>query len=330
MPLPQPLPLLSDPITLLLLGGIATVGLVLIGAFVTAWVGRQEEERLEKLIFPADQETREETQRLIRREQKTGIDKRLERTSWWENLRWGLSRAGLRLKPSEYIALRIGAIVAGTFLGYVLGGQSLLFTILGFLLGFWGFGWYIRFLQQRRLNQFNAQLVDTLNLIINGLRAGFSLPQALDAVAKEMPPPVSEEFRRLVQELQIGIPRDKALDNLVKRMPSQDLDLVVTAMKIQQEVGGPLTEILENTVHTIRERIRIQGEIRTLTAQVRFSGMILSLMPICLFLIIYRIAPDYAGQFLQNGLCGYSMLGLALVLIGTGYYIMRRIAQIEV
>ncbi len=328
MPLPLPL-LLSDPITLLLLGGIVTVGLVLVGALVTVWVGRQEEERLEKLIFPADQEAREEAQRLVRRE-RIGIDKRLERTSWWENLRWGLSRAGLRLKPSEYIALRVISVILGTFLGYVLGGQTLLFTLLGFLVGLLGFGWYIRYLQQRRLNQFNEQLVDTLNLIINGLRAGFSLPQALDAVAKEMPPPVSEEFRRLVQELQIGIPRDKALDNLVKRMPSQDLDLVVTAMKIQQEVGGPLTEILENTVHTIRERIRIQGEIRTLTAQVRFSGMVLSLMPICLFLIIYRIAPDYAGQFLRNGLCGYSMLGLALVLIGTGYYIMRRIAQIEV
>ncbi len=327
---PLPIPLFSDPITLLLLGGIATVGLVLIGALVTVWVGRQEEERLEKLIFPEDQEAREETQRLVRQAQKTGIDKRLERTSWWENLRWGLSRAGLRLKPSEYIALRIITVIVGTFLGYVLGGQSLLFTVLGFFLGLVGFGWYIRYLQQRRLNQFNGQLVDTLNLIINGLRAGFSLPQALDAVAKEMPPPVSEEFRRLVQELQIGIPRDKALDNLVKRMPSQDLDLVVTAMKIQQEVGGPLTEILENTVHTIRERIRIQGEIRSLTAQVRFSGTVLSLMPICLFLAIYRIAPDYAGQFLQNGLCGYSMLGLALVLIGTGYYIMQRIAQIEV
>ncbi len=328
MPLPLPL-LLSDPITLLLLGGIVTVGLVLVGALVTVWVGRQEEERLEKLIFPADQEAREEAQRLVRRE-RIGIDKRLERTSWWENLRWGLSRAGLRLKPSEYIALRVISVILGAFLGYVLGGQTVLFTLLGSLVGLLGFGWYIRFLQQRRLNQFNEQLVDTLNLIINGLRAGFSLPQALDAVAKEMPPPVSEEFRRLVQELQIGIPRDKALDNLVKRMPSQDLDLVVTAMKIQQEVGGPLTEILENTVHTIRERIRIQGEIRTLTAQVRFSGTVLSLMPVCLFLAIYRLAPDYAGQFLRNGLCGYSMLGLALVLIGTGYYIMRRIAQIEV
>ena len=329
MPLPLA-SLLTDPITLLLLGGIVTVGLVLIGALVTVWTGRQEVGRIEALLLPEEREVQEETRRLLQREDKSRFDKRLESTTWWENLRWSLSRAGLRLKPSEYIALRVLAVVLGTLLGFLLGGRSLLFTFLGFFLGLFGFGWYIRFLQQRRLKQFNEQLVDTLNLIINGLRAGFSLPQALDAVAKEMPPPVSDEFRRLVQELQIGIPRDRALDNLVKRMPSQDLDLVVTAMKIQQEVGGPLTEILENTVHTIRERIRIQGEIRSLTAQVRYSGMVLSLMPICLFLAIYRIAPDYAGQFLQNGLCGYSMLGLALILIAMGYYIMQRIAQIEV
>ncbi len=328
MPLPFPIPL--DPITLILLGGIVTVSLVLVGALVTVWVGRAEVERLEELITPEEREAKEAQKRLSRQERWAGIDKRLERTSWWENLRWGLSRAGLRLKPTEYIALRVISVILGTFLGYVLGGQTLLFTLLGFLAGLFGFGWYIKYLQRKRLQQFNEQLVDTLNLVINSLRAGFSVPQALDAVAKEMPPPISEEFRRLVQELQIGIPRDKALDNLVKRMPSEDLDLVVTAMKIQQEVGGPLTEILENTVHTIRERIRIQGEIRTLTAQVRYSGTILSLMPICLFLIIYRIAPDYAGQFLQNGLCGYSMLGLGLALIGTGYFIMQRIAQIEV
>ncbi len=211
-----------------------------------------------------------------------------------------------------------------------MGGRTLLFTFLGFGVGLFGFGYYIKFLQRRRLQQFNAQLVDTLNLVINGLRAGFSLLQALDSVAKEMPPPISEEFRRVVQEVQIGIPMDQALDNLVKRMPSEDLDMVITAMKLQREVGGPLTEILESTVHTIRERIRIQGEIRTLTAQVRYSGMILALMPIFLFLIIYRIAPDYAGEFLRNGLCGYLMMGIGLVLIGVGYFAMQRIAQIEV
>lgn len=332
MPIPLPQVLLSDPLTLVLLGAIITIGLILVGAVVTAWVGRQETEQLESLLAPGEEERRalEESRRAVREERWEGLNKQLERTAWWENLRWGLSRAGLRLTPTEYIALRILAVILGTLLGYALGGRSLLFTLLGLVVGLFGFGWYIKFLQRRRLKQFNDQLVDTLNLLINSLRAGFSLPQALDAVAKEMPPPVSEEFRRVVQEIQIGIPLDQALDNLVKRMPSEDLDLVVTAMKIQREVGGPLTEILENAVHTIRERIRIQGEISALTAQVRYSGIILSLMPICLFLIIYRIAPDYAGQFLQNGLCGYSMLGLGLMLIGIGYFAMQRIAQIEV
>ncbi len=328
MPFALPIPL--DPITLLLLGGVVTIGLLLVGALVTGLAGRSELERLEERLSPEEREVMEAQRRVTREERLAGLNKQLERTTWWENLRWGLSRAGLRLKPTEYIALRILAVILGTFLGYVLGGRTLLFTLLGFGVGLFGFGYYIKFLQRRRLQQFNAQLVDTLNLVINGLRAGFSLLQALDSVAKEMPPPISEEFRRVVQEVQIGIPMDQALDNLVKRMPSEDLDMVITAMKIQREVGGPLTEILESTVHTIRERIRIQGEIRTLTAQVRYSGMILALMPIFLFLIIYRIAPDYAGEFLRNGLCGYLMMGVGLMLIGVGYFAMQRIAQIEV
>ncbi len=328
MPFSLPIPL--DPITLLLLGGVVTIGLLLVGALVTGLAGRSELERLEERLSPEEREVMEAQRRVTREERLAGLNKQLERTTWWENLRWGLSRAGLRLKPTEYIALRILAVILGTFLGYILGGRTLLFTFLGFGVGLFGFGYYIKFLQRRRLQQFNAQLVDTLNLVINGLRAGFSLLQALDSVAKEMPPPISEEFRRVVQEVQIGIPMDQALDNLVKRMPSEDLDMVITAMKIQREVGGPLTEILESTVHTIRERIRIQGEIRTLTAQVRYSGMILALMPIFLFLIIYRIAPDYAGEFLRNGLCGYLMMGIGLVLIGVGYFAMQRIAQIEV
>ncbi len=328
MPFSLPIPL--DPITLLLLGGVVTIGLLLVGALVTGLAGRSELERLEERLSPEEREVMEAQRRVTREERLAGLNKQLERTTWWENLRWGLSRAGLRLKPTEYIALRILAVILGTFLGYVLGGRTLLFTLLGFGVGLFGFGYYIKFLQRRRLQQFNAQLVDTLNLVINGLRAGFSLLQALDSVAKEMPPPISEEFRRVVQEVQIGIPMDQALDNLVKRMPSEDLDMVITAMKIQREVGGPLTEILESTVHTIRERIRIQGEIRTLTAQVRYSGMILALMPIFLFLIIYRIAPDYAGEFLRNGLCGYLMMGVGLMLIGVGYFAMQRIAQIEV
>ncbi len=328
MPFPLPVPL--DPITLLIVGGIVTVGLLLVGALVSSLAGRSELERLEAHLSPEEKAMLESQRKVSREERLAGLNKQLERTTWWENLRWGLSRAGLRLTPTEYIALRILAVILGTVLGYLLGGRTLLFTVLGFLAGLFGFGYYVKFLQRRRLNQFNDQLVDTLNLLINGLRAGFSVLQAMDAVAREMPPPISEEFRRVVQEVQIGIPMDQALDNLVKRMPSEDLDMVVTAMKIQREVGGPLTEILESTVHTIRERIRIQGEIRTLTAQVRYSGIILALMPIFLFLVIYRLAPDYAGEFLRNGLCGYSMMGVGLMLIAAGYFIMQRIAQIEV
>jgi hypothetical protein len=118
-----------------------------------------------------------------------------------------------------------------------------------------------------------------LNLMVNGLRAGYSTMQAMESISKELPPPVCDEFRRVVQEMQIGIPMETALDNLLRRIPSPDLDFVVTAINVQREVGGNLSEILDSISFTIRERVRIKGEIRVLTSQVRASGTVLSLIP---------------------------------------------------
>lgn len=331
-----PFPIPTDPLTLALFGGVVVVALLLVGAIVTAWTSRGELERLEQMLSPEERAFLEDraTREALRKEEEeffARLNKRLEQTGWWESLRWTLSRAGLRLRPGEYLVMRAAAVVLGGLAGFLFGGRvRWLFTLLGVLLGFFGFGFYVRWRQNRRIVEFENQLVDVLNLLINSLRAGFSLLQAMDAVAKEMPPPAGEEFRRVVQEIQLGIPMEDALDNLLRRLPSPDLDLVVTAMKINRTVGGPLTELLETVVETIRERIRLKGEIRALTAQVRYSGMILALLPIALFLILMRIAPDYVGEFLRNGLAGYIVMGLALFLIGTGYYVMRRLGEIEV
>jgi len=331
-----PFPIPTDPLSLALFGVVILVALLLVGAIVSSFASRGELARLEEALseeeraFLQDRATRE----ALRREEEeffASLNKRLEQTTWWESLRWSLSRAGLRLRPGEYLILRALAVVLGGFLGFVFGGRiRWLFTLLGLLAGLFGFGFYVRWRQNRRVIQFENQLVDVLNLIINSLRAGFSLLQAMDAVAKEMPPPAGEEFRRVVQEIQLGIPMEDALDNLLRRLPSEDLDLVITAMKINREIGGPLTELLETVVDTIRERIRLKGEIRALTAQVRYSGMILALLPIGLFLILTRIAPDYVGEFFHSGLAGYVVMGIALLLIGSGYYVMRRLGEIEV
>ena len=124
-----------------------------------------------------------------------------------------------------------------------------------------------RIARDNGLRAFSDQLGDSLNLMVNGLRSGYSVLQAMEAVSREMPPPISAEFARVVQEVQIGLPLDQALGNMLRRIKSDDLDLVITAINVQREVGGNLAEILDVISFTIRERVRIKGEVRTLTAQ---------------------------------------------------------------
>jgi len=154
----------------------------------------------------------------------------------------------------------------------------------------------------------------------------------MEAVSKELPPPISDEFRRVVQEMQLGVPMEKALDNLLRRIPSPDLDFVVTAINVQREVGGNLAEIIDIISYTIRERIRIKGEIRVLTAQVSYSGKVLSFMPVGLVVILYFLNPDYILEMFtpDNIICGSIAFGTALLLIIVGYVVMNKIAQIEV
>jgi tight adherence protein B len=191
---------------------------------------------------------------------------------------------------------------------------------------------YVKRQQAVRLQKFNDQLPDMLNLMVNGLRAGYSNMMAMEAVSKELPPPISDEFRRVVREMQLGITMEDALANLLRRIPSADLDLIITAMNIQREVGGNLAEILDIISYTIRERIRIKREIETLVAQVLYSGRILALMPIGLALFLYTFNPDYMGQFFlpQNRICGIPMLTCGGLMIIAGYFAMNKVADIEV
>jgi len=171
-----------------------------------------------------------------------------------------------------------------------------------------------------------------LNLMVNGLRAGYSTMQAMEAISKELPPPICDEFLRVVQEMQLGIPMETALDNLLRRIPSEDLDFVVTAINVQREVGGNLSEILDSISFTIRERVRIKGEIRVMTAQVRASGTLLSLIPMGLALVLWFMNPDYLLSFFEgpSPLCGWAAIALIIIMIAVGYFVMMKIADIEV
>jgi len=262
------------------------------------------------------------------------VNRRVEKSSWGDKLSRSLARADLKFKPGEFIAFIIIIAISLGGGAWFLGGSDPIAknvsAVIGLIMGIAVPLVYVRSQQGRRLTKFNNQLGDMLNLMVNGLRAGYSTMQAMEAVSKELPPPINEEFRRVVQEMQLGIPMDKALENLMRRIPSEDLDFVVTAINVQREVGGPLAEILDTIAYTIRERVRIKGEIKVMTAQVTMSGRILSGVPFAVFLIIWFINQEYMMEFFNNPLCGGLAIGTGVIMIGIGYFIMMKIADIEV
>ena len=216
---------------------------------------------------------------------------------------------------------------------------SKLMAVVGFLFGLRLPRMYINFAANRRMRAFDGQLGDTLNLWVNALRSGYSVLQAMETIATELPPPVSKEFERVVQEVRLGLGLEQALANMYRRVPSEDLDMVITAVNIQREVGGNLAEVLDTISFTIRERVRIKGEIKTLTAQGRISGWIISLLPIGLGLVLYAMNPEYVSElwvreapwiFKPIVPCGWLVIGVGVILIGIGALAIRKIVDIEV
>ena len=242
-----------------------------------------------------------------------------------------LAKADLKLRTSEYLGIQIGLTVLLFLIGFIrFGGiygiaQALVMGVVGYLIP----GFYVKFRQRRRLKAFNNQLGDTLLLLSNALKAGYSFAQAVDTVAKNASPPISEEFSRAVREMNLGGSVEEALNNMIKRIESPDFDLVVTAVAIHRTVGGNLAEILDNIAHTIRERIRIKGEIRTLTAQASASGTLITLMPIGLCVFMYFVTPSYFKPMTESFI-GWAMLGAAAFFIFIGNLIIRKIVAIEV
>ncbi len=316
---------------ILIIGGSLVFLLFLIGIIVTVTSEQSLiEERLGKYIETEVQAAKEKGERAT----PVGdwLETRIEKFSWGSNISRDLARADLKLRTGEYLALMVIAGIGVGALIWYLGGQSLILGFVGVIIGASLPRAYVRRLQGQRLLRFNDQLADMLNLMVNGLRAGYSTMQAMEAVSKEMPAPISDEFRRVVQETQIGLAMERALDNLLRRIPSDDLDLVIAAMNVQREVGGNLAEILDTISHTIRERVRIKGEIRVLTAQVMYSGKFLSSMPILISLALWVLNKPYMMQFFnpETRVVGLIMLSIGAVMIMAGYFVMTRIATIEV
>ncbi len=257
------------------------------------------------------------------------LNRALEGRKVSENLSTQLARADLKLTVGEFLILQVLAALGIGAAAYLLSGAIVL-GILAVVLGWFVPRWFVSYRQGVRLRAFNDQLGDALNLMVNGLRSGYSVMQAMEAVSREMPPPIAAEFSRVVQEVQIGIALDQAMNNMLRRIKSDDLDLVVTAINVQREVGGNLAEILDVISFTIRERVRIKGEIRTLTAQGRYSGYVISLLPIGLALVLFCVNKPYVSRLFTSGWCGWAMVVCGLLMIGTGFIAIQKIVTIEV
>jgi len=269
------------------------------------------------------------------------LNKVVEGRDFGANLARELARADLRLKPSEYLFIQLGSIVGVPVLLFIFGFflpalQSPLALLIGAFVGFLLPRFWLNRRKNGRLNAFNKQLPDTITLIANALRAGSSFLQAIELVVRESRPPISTEFSRVIREVNLGLPFEQALENMVRRVRSDDLELMATAISIQHQVGGNLAEILDSIAYTIRERIRIKGEIRTLTAQQRLSGYVVGLLPIGLAGFLFIAAPGFMDPMFANppSIAGLPA-GVVILLFGgfmmfIGFMLIRRIVDIEV
>jgi tight adherence protein B len=245
-----------------------------------------------------------------------------------------LQRADLKLRTSEYFMIQLGC---AAFFGLLVffrfklyaGGLGFVFTPLAPIAAYFLPGLYVKYRIEQRQKKFNNQLGDTLTLLSNAIKAGYSFAQAIDTVAKNAVAPIGDEFARAVREMNLGGSPDEALQNITKRIASADFDLVATAYSIHRTVGGNLAEILDNIAYTIRERVRIKGEIATLTAQARASGTLITFLPIVLAAFMFFVTPTYFRPMFENFI-GWILIAIGILMIFFGNLIIRRVIAIEV
>jgi tight adherence protein B len=239
-----------------------------------------------------------------------------------------LARADLKLRSSEFVMVQVGFLTLAALLALWRFGFAPQFVIAG-VIAYLIPMQYVRWRQRRRLNKFHSHLPDTLSLLANAMKSGLSLPQALEAVAQTATSPISEELDRVIREMKLGTTTVAALGNMVRRVGSEDLDLIVTAISIHSTVGGNLARILDGISHTIRQRVQVKQQISAMTAQMRASGWIITLLPFIVAGILNIITPSYFGIMFSDP-AGRFLLVLAGFSIFIGNVFVRRITNLRV
>jgi tight adherence protein B len=238
-----------------------------------------------------------------------------------------LEQANVPMKPGEAIIAAIlmallafvllTAITQSAVWGIVGGAMIIVLALL-----------FVNNVASRQRKKFETQLPDTLNLLATSLRAGYSLLQAVEAVGEEAPDPTRREFGRAMAEIRLGRPMDDALADIAIRMDSTDFEWTVLAIEIQREVGGNLAEVLQTTSETMVQRNRLRREMKALTAEGRISAIVLSLLPIGLFVFIFLTNPDYMEPLLSSAI-GVAVLIGGVVFIGIGIFWMQKIVKVD-
>lgn len=273
---------------------------------------------------------------------RTRVDAAVTKTERGSRISRDLARADLKLTAGEFVMLKLGGALvmaaigvwlATQAMGYFSGTGALGSGLLGGIIGSFFPDMYVKSRAKSRVRRFNNALADTIAMLASSLRSGYSLLQSMDLVSKEGSGPVASEFRRVVQEVGLGLSTEAALANLLRRVPSDDLDLMITAVNIQHEVGGNLSQILESIAHTIRERVRIKGEIRTLTAQGRISGYVITALPVGLAIFLTVINPGYMAPMFTIGFppkawCCLPVTSGSMIIMG--YFAIMKIVDIDV
>lgn len=258
---------------------------------------------------------------------KERVRRQLKKKDKNEAIEMKLQQAGVPLKPEEYVMFQWISLAFFTGLFYLFMNFAGLF--IGAAIGFILPRMILSMRMKKRIRQFNDYLPEMISITVNALRAGFSFFQALKNVAEEAPSPVKEELEIVLKEMQYGSTVEESLNRLKERMPSEDLDLMIQAIVIQRQVGGNLAVVLEKIVHTIRERLKIQGQIKTLTAQGKLSGMVVALLPVALAGILSVINPSYMTVLFTTPI-GLGMLAFSALSMLIGFFFIMKITSIEV
>jgi len=319
----------------IILSFVLAAGLVYALTEARARSARQTKDRLDRITgrfaapspeAPPASELHSET--ALRPDALPTVTRWLSRSDWGPRLRLLMLQADLRLRPAEWIALCLGSMLASFLLG-LLAAHGLL---SGLLLGAVGLAVPQVVLQTRRdarRRRFNTQLPDALMLLTSALRAGYSFSQAVQTVAEELPPPLALEFRWVSGEVSLGVPLDVALGRVAARVQSPDLELVITAILIQLPLGGNLAEVLDAIAETIRERVRIAGEVQTLTAEGRLSAGLLIILAPALALALFLRNPSYFQPLLDSQ-TGHILIAGAVIGQIVGGLIIKRMVALDV